>query len=90
MGEALAIGLIFSASSTAIALQTLEEKGLLQTHGGQTSFAVLLFQDLSVIPILAILPLLANNAPHSARAGTNPIARTLGEIFEAERAGLFS
>src|SRR5580693_8006319 len=56
---ALAIGMIFSASSTAIALQTLTEKGLLNSKGGQTSFSVLLFQDLAVIPILAILPLLA-------------------------------
>jgi monovalent cation:proton antiporter-2 (CPA2) family protein len=57
--SALAIGMIFSASSTAIALQTLTEKGLLNSKGGQTSFSVLLFQDLAVIPILAILPLLA-------------------------------
>jgi monovalent cation:proton antiporter-2 (CPA2) family protein len=56
---ALAVGLIFSASSTAIALQTLNEKGLLNSKGGQTSFSVLLFQDIAVIPILAILPLLA-------------------------------
>jgi glutathione-regulated potassium-efflux system protein KefB len=56
---ALAIGMIFSASSTAIALQTLTEKKLLNSKGGQTSFAVLLFQDLAVIPILAVLPLLA-------------------------------
>jgi glutathione-regulated potassium-efflux system protein KefB len=61
---ALAIGMIFSASSTAIALQTLSEKGLLTSKGGQTSFSVLLFQDIAVIPILALLPLLAvsNNA----------------------------
>jgi monovalent cation:proton antiporter-2 (CPA2) family protein len=56
---ALAIGMIFSASSTAIALQTLNEKGLMSSKAGQTSFSVLLFQDLAVIPILAILPLLA-------------------------------
>ena len=42
----LAIGMIFSASSTAIALQTLTEKKLLNSKGGQTSFSVLLFQDL--------------------------------------------
>jgi monovalent cation:proton antiporter-2 (CPA2) family protein len=62
--QALAIGMIFSASSTAIALQTLSEKGLLTSKGGQTSFSVLLFQDIAVIPILAVLPLLAvsNNA----------------------------
>jgi monovalent cation:proton antiporter-2 (CPA2) family protein len=62
--QALAIGMIFSASSTAIALQTLTEKGLLTSKGGQTSFSVLLFQDIAVIPILAILPLLA--APDNA------------------------
>ena len=60
---ALAIGMIFSASSTAIALQSLGEKGLLQSKGGQTSFSVLLFQDIAVIPILAILPLLATSTP---------------------------
>ncbi len=57
--SALAIGMIFSASSTAIAIQTLSERGLLSSKGGQTSFSVLLFQDLAVIPMLAILPLLA-------------------------------
>ncbi len=56
---ALAIGLALSMSSTAIALQTLREKGLVQTQSGRSSFAVLLFQDISVIPILAALPLLA-------------------------------
>ncbi|MES0827545.1 cation:proton antiporter [Ruegeria sp. SCP11] len=56
---ALAIGLIFSLSSTAIVLQTLHEKGLLMGSGGQSSFSVLLMQDIAVIPILALLPLLA-------------------------------
>jgi monovalent cation:proton antiporter-2 (CPA2) family protein len=56
---ALAVGVILALSSTAIVLQTLNEKGLLTTHGGQSSFSVLLFQDIAVIPILALLPLLA-------------------------------
>jgi CPA2 family monovalent cation:H+ antiporter-2 len=56
---ALAVGLTLALSSTAIVLQTLAEKGLLRTGGGQSSFAVLLFQDIAVIPILAVLPLLA-------------------------------
>ncbi|UHD18506.1 monovalent cation:proton antiporter-2 (CPA2) family protein [Thiocapsa bogorovii] len=56
---ALAAGLILSLSSTAIVLQTLSEKGLVKTSGGQSSFAVLLFQDIAVIPMLALLPLLA-------------------------------
>ena len=58
--QAIAIGLIFSMSSTAIVLQTLAEKGLMKTPAGRGSFSVLLFQDIAVIPILAILPLMAN------------------------------
>ena len=54
----IAVGLILSLSSTAIVLKTLEEKALMKTEGGRASFAILLFQDVAVIPILAILPLL--------------------------------
>ncbi|OLQ88813.1 potassium transporter [Vibrio ponticus] len=56
---ALAIGLIFALSSTAIVLQTFNEKGLTRTEGGQNAFSVLLFQDIAVIPMLAFIPLLA-------------------------------
>ena len=56
---AIAIGMILALSSTAIVLQTLEEKGLMRTRGGEASFSVLLVQDVAVIPMLAILPLLA-------------------------------
>ncbi|MEW8624760.1 MAG: monovalent cation:proton antiporter-2 (CPA2) family protein [Candidatus Thiodiazotropha sp.] len=56
---ALTIGLIFSLSSTAIVLQTLNEKGLTKTEGGRAGFSVLLFQDIAVIPMLALIPLLA-------------------------------
>jgi CPA2 family monovalent cation:H+ antiporter-2 len=56
---ALAVGLVFSLSSTAIVLQTLNEKGLMKSDGGQSGFSVLLFQDIAVIPMLAFLPLLA-------------------------------
>ncbi|MGI9945793.1 monovalent cation:proton antiporter-2 (CPA2) family protein [Vibrio hyugaensis] len=56
---ALAIGLIFALSSTAIVLQTFSEKGLSKTEGGQNAFSVLLFQDIAVIPMLAFIPLLA-------------------------------
>jgi len=55
----LAVGLALSLSSTAIVLQTLSEKGLMQTGGGRSMFSVLLTQDIAVIPILALLPLLA-------------------------------
>ncbi|AYV19960.1 monovalent cation:proton antiporter-2 (CPA2) family protein [Vibrio mediterranei] len=56
---ALTIGLIFALSSTAIVLQTFNEKGLSKTEGGQSAFSVLLFQDIAVIPMLAFIPLLA-------------------------------
>lgn len=56
---ALAIGLVLALSSTAIVLQTLQEKGLMKSDGGQASFSVLLFQDIAVIPMLALIPLLA-------------------------------
>lgn len=56
---ALAIGLILSLSSTAIVLQTFQEKGLEKTEGGRSAFSVLLFQDIAVIPMLALIPLLA-------------------------------
>ncbi|QLE86263.1 potassium transporter [Shewanella sp. Scap07] len=56
---ALTIGLIFALSSTAIVLQTFNEKNLTKTEGGNNAFSVLLFQDIAVIPMLALLPLLA-------------------------------
>ncbi len=63
MGEtvnmSVAIGLILALSSTAIVLQTLSEKGLMKSSGGKATFSVLLTQDIAVIPMLALLPLLA-------------------------------
>lgn len=56
------IALALSISSTAIVLQTLKEKGLSQTSMGRSSFAVLLFQDIAVIPILAIIPLMVSGS----------------------------
>ncbi|WDE07465.1 cation:proton antiporter [Thalassomonas viridans] len=55
---ALAVGMILALSSTAIVLQLLNENGLMKTELGQSSFAVLLFQDIAVIPMLALMPLL--------------------------------
>lgn len=55
----LAVAMALALSSTALVLQMLQEKNLLKTAEGETSFAVLLFQDIAVIPILIIMPLLA-------------------------------
>jgi len=66
---AIAVGLTFAMSSTAIVLSSLAERNLLKTSGGQASFSVLLFQDISVIPILAVFPLL----------GVTVVAATTGD-----------
>ncbi|HRP89242.1 MAG TPA: monovalent cation:proton antiporter-2 (CPA2) family protein [Edaphocola sp.] len=56
---ALAAAMCFAMSSTAIVLQTLSERHMMHTSSGEASFATLLFQDIAVIPILAILPIIA-------------------------------
>jgi CPA2 family monovalent cation:H+ antiporter-2/glutathione-regulated potassium-efflux system protein KefB len=84
---AIAIGLTLALSSTAIVLQSLQEKGLLKTAGGQGAFAVLLFQDIAVIPMLAVFPLLASgagtasgDAHHTLVSGLPAWAQTLGVL----------
>jgi glutathione-regulated potassium-efflux system ancillary protein KefC len=57
---ALVAGMALSLSSTALALQPLTERGAMGTQGGQGTFAILLFQDLAVIPMLALLPMLGS------------------------------
>ena len=59
---AVAVGCIIAMSSTAIVLQLLNEKDQMRTAGGRAAFSVLLFQDIAVLPILALLPLLATIA----------------------------
>ncbi len=59
----VAVGMVLSLSSTAIVLQTLTEKGLMRTSGGRSAFSVLLTQDIAVIPMLVLLPLLGAAAP---------------------------
>ena len=55
---AMVVGLALALSSTAIAIATMAERNFLPTPTGQSSFAVLLFQDIAAIPLLAIIPLL--------------------------------
>jgi CPA2 family monovalent cation:H+ antiporter-2 len=89
---ALAAGLVLSLSSTAIVLQTLNEKGLLRSDGGQAAFSVLLFQDIAVIPMLAFIPLLALpgliGAAETAGAGGTHGAMSLVEGLDAWQATL--
>ncbi len=78
IGAGMAIGLMLGLSSTAIVLQTLAEKGLMKQASGQASFSVLLFQDISVVPILALIPLLAGSAVKSASTAHEEIRYIAG------------
>lgn len=62
---AITIGIIVSASSTAVVMQTLQEHGYAKSTGGERAFSVLLFQDIAVVPMLAILPILGTQAGSS-------------------------
>ena len=90
LGQPLAIGLVagmgLAMSSTAIGLATLAEKNLLQTPGGQASFAVLLFQDLAVIPLLLAIGLLAGQSEGFDFAH---LLKTLGLIAALIAAGRY-
>jgi glutathione-regulated potassium-efflux system ancillary protein KefC/glutathione-regulated potassium-efflux system protein KefB len=76
---ALAIGMVLSLSSTAIVLQSLAEKGHGTSLTGQSAFAVLLFQDIAVIPMLAVLPLLAQ----TSETGSGPDVMTAVKVVGA-------
>jgi CPA2 family monovalent cation:H+ antiporter-2 len=81
---ALAIGLTLAMSSTAIVLQSLQEKGLDKTAGGQSAFSVLLFQDIAVIPILALMPLLASGiAPVTPGESAHGVVASLSPWLQA-------
>ncbi|RZA11488.1 MAG: glutathione-regulated potassium-efflux system protein KefB, partial [Proteobacteria bacterium] len=79
--ECLIAGLGLSMSSTAIAMQIIQEKGLKRHHSGRNGFAVLLFQDLAFIPILLLVSLLAANSSQTD-TGTmlKQIALALGAV----------
>ncbi|WP_342359223.1 monovalent cation:proton antiporter-2 (CPA2) family protein [Terrarubrum flagellatum] len=67
---AAVVGIALALSATAVALQILDERGDLQAPYGQRAFAVLLFQDLSIVPILAVVPLLAGAGADSTTMQT--------------------
>ena len=66
--KSLIISLCFAMSSTAIVLQTLKEKNLFRTVSGESSFSILLFQDIAIIPILALLPFFSKSPKAIAQA----------------------
>ena len=68
-GSALVIGFGLSMSSTALVLQVLAERGQLNSQFGRSAFSILLFQDIAVLPALALLPLLGVAAARTAGPG---------------------
>ena len=77
---AVIMGVVLSFSSTAFALQLLAERKQLTTHFGRTSFAILLFQDLAAIPLLAIVPLLAGDASMDSGDGVTAVVKAAAVI----------
>jgi glutathione-regulated potassium-efflux system ancillary protein KefC/glutathione-regulated potassium-efflux system protein KefB len=74
-------GLGLALSSTAIALQLLSERGQAHTPAGRAGFAILLFQDLAVIPILAVIPLLSGEGASSSLGETlSAFGKAIGAI----------
>jgi len=79
--QALAVGMVLALSSTAIVLQTLTEKGLMPTQGGRSSFSVLLTQDIAVIPMLILIPLLADR-PKTSLAPDGSVQRHMVDMAD--------
>ncbi|WP_312412738.1 glutathione-regulated potassium-efflux system protein KefC [Comamonas sp.] len=76
---ALIAALGLALSSTAIALQSIAERNLMSTTSGKTSFAILLFQDVAAIPILALIPLLA--VGHQAAQNDGNVLMEIGKTL---------
>ncbi len=73
-------GLILALSSTAFVLQLLAEKKQLTTTHGRAAFSILLFQDLAVIPLIALLPLLGSGAAGEGRFDPPSVGIMLASI----------
>jgi monovalent cation:proton antiporter-2 (CPA2) family protein len=83
-------GLALALSTTSVALSILEDRGDLQKPYGQRAFAVLLFQDMAVVPLLAILPVAAGFSPERSASGTlGSVGLALAAIAAVVVAGRF-
>ncbi|WP_163649202.1 monovalent cation:proton antiporter-2 (CPA2) family protein [Modicisalibacter sp. 'Wilcox'] len=83
LDRAVLLGLILALSSTAFALQVLNERHQLAAPHGQTAFAILLFQDLAVIPLLALLPLFAGDIGLASGDAWLTVLRGVGMVVAA-------
>jgi len=86
---AIVVGLGLALSSTAFALQTLAERNELATRHGRAAFAILLFQDVAAIPMLAIIPLLGVSAMAADMPLWLAVARVVGVVVAVILGGHF-
>jgi len=85
----LVVGAALALSSTAIAVATMSERNFLPTPTGQTGFAILLFQDIAAIPLLAVVPLLGMQAVANADPGWLAGLKAFGAIAAVIVIGLY-
>ncbi|SFQ64796.1 monovalent cation:H+ antiporter-2, CPA2 family [Nitratireductor indicus] len=88
-GAALIIGFGLALSSTAFSVQMLEEQGSLNRHYGQTSFSILLFQDLAIAPLLALIPLLSPGGEGAEAISGERFLLALGAVVALIAAGRY-
>ncbi|KQS77292.1 potassium transporter TrkA [Rhizobium sp. Leaf384] len=88
-GGSLIAGFGLALSSTAFALQILDEKGDTNTRYGQRAFSILLLQDLAIVPLLALIPLLALQAPEDTTPPIEDFSVALGAILVMVLAGRY-
>jgi monovalent cation:H+ antiporter-2, CPA2 family len=83
------VGFGLALSSTAFALQILEQEGTTNTHFGQTAFSILLFQDLAIVPLLALIPMFAPGSAEAPPPGMHQFAIAIGAIVALLVAGRY-
>ncbi len=86
---AIIVGFGLALSSTAFALQILEQEGATNTKFGQTAFSVLLFQDLAIVPLLALIPMLAPGSAEAPPPGIEEFVIAIGAIAALLIAGRY-
>ena len=86
---ALIIGFGLALSSTAFAMQILDERGDTNTRYGQRAFSMLLLQDLAIVPLLALIPLLAEQAPEDTTSAFEDFLIALSAIAALLAAGRY-
>jgi CPA2 family monovalent cation:H+ antiporter-2 len=89
LGAATIVGFGLALSSTAFALQILEQEGATNAKFGQTAFSILLFQDLAIVPLLALIPLLAPGSAEAPSPGIEQFIVAIGAIAALLIAGRY-